>query len=62
MKNPFENLPLNTNRLFVQGVAISGCRVIIPITAKSEAEILQKQAELQNYLTNQYQLPNPIVA
>jgi hypothetical protein len=52
MVNPFENLPLNTGRMFASAVAAGGCQIWIPVTG-TKAEMATKRKELLAYLDSQ---------
>jgi hypothetical protein len=48
----FKNLPLNTNRTYVMGVADGGCEIYIPVR---DGEGHTKKKELKDYLNNKEQ-------
>ena len=51
--NPFNNVPLNTKRVFVMGIDHSGCEVYLPVNSYDELVIQTKKLELQEFLFNQ---------
>jgi len=53
MKNPLENLPLNTKRVYVMAKTHSGCEVYMPVDSDNDAAITQKKIDLQNFLNTQ---------
>lgn len=59
MYNPLENVPLNTNSVYVMATTINGCEVYMPvdvkrvgntITKEQEEIISKRKQELQDYL------------
>ena len=59
MFNPLENVPLNTNSVYVMATTIEGCEVYMPvdvgrvtedITDEQNKLIVKKKQELQDYL------------
>lgn len=51
--NPFNNVPLNTKRVFVMGIDHSGCEVYLPVNSTDEIVIQTKKQELDQFLFNQ---------
>ena len=45
--------PLNTRRVYVRGIARSGCQVFFPVDSEDEEIIRQKQREYQKVLDSQ---------
>lgn len=54
MKNPLNDLPLNTKRVYVLGKCHTGCEVYMPVDSFSENIQQEKKNELQNWLNSQY--------
>ena len=50
MNNPFENVPLNTKKVFVLGITNDGCKIYLPLNTLNEMEQIKKKDELQEYL------------
>lgn len=50
MNNPLDNVPLNTNRQFVMGVAKGGCEIYVPVEFTSILAQNVRQKMLQEYL------------
>ena len=50
MINPFENLPLNTEKVYTAAKAPGGCEVYIPVIIFEEHLIHQRKNELQTWL------------
>ena len=59
--NPFNNVPLNTKKVFVMGIDHLGCEVYLPVNSTNEEVIQTKKQELHEFLFNQ-PLPQKIVA
>ena len=59
--NPFINIPLNTEKVFVMGIDHSGCEIYLPVDSSDETVIQFKKQELQQYLFNQ-PLPEKLLA
>jgi hypothetical protein len=51
--NPFNNVPLNTKKVFVMEIDHSGCEIFLPIDSTNETVIQTKKQELQQFLFNQ---------
>lgn len=51
--NPFNNVPLNTSKVFVCGITHSGCNVYLPVDSSDEKVIQTKKHELHQFLFNQ---------
>jgi hypothetical protein len=51
--NPFNNVPLNTKKVFVCGIAHSGCEIYLPVNSTDEKVIQTKKQELLQFLFNQ---------
>ena len=51
--NPFNNVPLNTKKVFVCGITHSGCEVYLPVDSTDKKVIQTKKQELQQFLFNQ---------
>ena len=51
--NLFNNIPLNTKKVFVMGTDHSGCEIFIPVDSYDENIIQLKKQELQQFLFNQ---------
>lgn len=51
--NIFNNLPLNTKKVYVMGIDHSGCEIYIPVNSLNEEIILSKKYELKQFLFNQ---------
>ena len=51
--NPFNNVPINTKKVFVMGIDHSGCEIYLPVDSSDETVIHIKKQELQQYLFNQ---------
>jgi len=54
MKNPLDNVPLNTKQVYVSCMTIDGCQIYIPVDSYNDKEIDNKLKQLQDYLANQY--------
>lgn len=52
MKNPFENVPLNTKKVFIKGTCKSGCNIYVPVDSFDIVEQNKKKEELQLYLNS----------
>ena len=50
MNNPLDNVPLNTNRQFVMGVAKCGCEIYVPVEFTNILAQNVRQKMLQEYL------------
>jgi hypothetical protein len=62
IKNPLENLPLNTKRVYVRGVCLTGCEVYMPVDSFDDAEQKRKKDELQAWLDKDYEFTPPKAA
>ena len=51
--NPFNNVPLNTKKVFVMGIDHSGCEIYLPVNSTDETVIQIKKQELQQFLLTQ---------
>ena len=51
--NPFNNVPLNTKKVYVMGVDHSGCEIYLPVNSTDETVIQNKKQELHQFLFNQ---------
>ena len=51
--NPFNNVPLNTKKVYVMGIDHSGTEVYLPVNSTNEIVIQTKKQELQQFLFNQ---------
>ena len=58
MKNPLEDVPLNTKRVYVMATTYSGCEIYMPVDSNNDSAITQKKIDLQNFLNSQVQ-PEP---
>ena len=58
MKNPLNDLPLNTKRVYVLGKCYTGCEVYMPVDSFVENIQQEKKNELQNWLNSQYVPPD----
>ena len=52
--NLFNNLPLNTKRVYTRGIASSGCEIYIPVDSDNDWDIDNKKEALQYFLNNQF--------
>ena len=59
--NPFNNVPINTKRVYVCGIDHSGCEIYLPVDSHNEEVIQTKKQELQQFLFNQ-PLPEKLLA
>ena len=59
MTTPFDKLPLNYLRQFVQCTDKSGCDIYIPVNSQEQSVQNAKKAELQKFLDNQPAPPAP---
>ncbi len=50
MNNPLDNVPLNTNRQFVMGVAKGGCEIYVPVELTSILAQNARKRMVQEYL------------
>lgn len=60
MKTPFDNIPLNTKRQYVRGIARNGCKIYMPVDSERLDVLEAFKAVLQDYLDRQPVIvPNP---
>jgi hypothetical protein len=59
--NPFNNVPLNTKKVFVRGIDHSGTEIYLPVNSTDEIVIQTKKQELHQFLFNQ-SLPEKLLA
>ena len=59
MKNPFKNVSLNTEKVYVRGTTQSGCHVYLPIDSLDDADQQTTKKNLQAYLDTQPGPPIP---
>ena len=59
--NPFNNVPINTKRVYVCGIDHSGCEIYLPVDSHNEEVIQTKKQELHQFLFNQ-PLPEKLLA
>ena len=59
--NPFNNVPLNTKKVYVMAVDHSGCEIYLPVDSTDEKKIQAKREELQQYIFSQ-PLPDKLLA
>lgn len=59
--NPFNNIPLNTKKIYVMGIDHSGCEIYLPVDSTDETIIQINKQKLQQFLFNQ-PLPNKEIA
>jgi len=60
MKNPLENIPLNTRRAYVKAITIDGCAIYMPVDSYDDNVIKNKLKQLKEYLATQYTLDNGV--
>ena len=59
--NSINNIPINTNKVFVMGVDHSGCEIYLPVDSTDEIIIQIKKQDLHQFLFNQ-PLPEKLLA
>jgi len=62
MKNPFENVPLNTKKIYVRAITPGGCKIYMPVDTRNIHLQQQIKEELQVYLNLQFPSEPLIVA
>ena len=56
---PFNNVPLNTKKVYVMGKTWSGCEVYLPVDSYSDTVQLEARDKLHAFLASQPKPPKP---
>jgi len=59
--NPFNNVPLNTKKVYIMGIDHSGCEIYLPVDSHNKDVIQTKKQELHEFLFKQ-PLPEILLA
>jgi len=57
LTNPLNNVPYNTQRVFIMAKTLDGCEIYMPVDSRNDAYITQQKIKLQNWLDTQYKVP-----
>ena len=60
MKNPLDNVPLNTKQVYVSCQSIDGCQIYMPVDSYDDIVINNKLEQLKEYFAYQYTSDNGI--
>jgi hypothetical protein len=59
VKNPLNNLPLNSKRVYVMAKTPKGCEIYMPVNSFNDEHLTQKKIDLQIWLNETYSPPAP---
>ena len=63
MNNPFDDVPLNTQRAYVKAKATNGCEIYMPVDSQDDRDLISQKNHLQSWLNNhQFPLQAPALA